>query len=107
MGRGSWSPHALQKAVDLTNELYSQKHQATGNASGVSDGLRAAFKHTVCETIETARTEACYSPADWPRIERKIERYAIERALVAHDILQVRRTEIPLPIKSIFAARVS
>ena len=107
-GGKDWSAAAIEEAKDLTNELYSEKPAAGAVPPEVSDELRNAFQRRVLETMEEARRGACYyDPETWSKVERKIKRYAIKRALVAHGILMVRRTVIPLPKKFIFAAKIS
>ena len=101
--RGEWTREALERARVLGNEERSRAVEPGGERIPWEE-FRRAFKATVARELELSRGEALYGEEVPARVETALRRLAIERALVAHEILQVRRREIPLPRKLLFAA---
>ena len=66
--------------------------------------LRLAFQETVGREFLLSESEAHYGGEMPPRVRATLRRLAIERALVAHGILEVRRRLIPLPKRFLFTA---
>jgi transposase InsO family protein len=100
--RGEWTREAFEAARTMANEL---RGKIDGVQSGIpSDGLRAAFGETLREELEHSEREALYEGRVPERVMQTLRRLAIERALVAHGILEVRRRLIPLPKRFLFAA---
>ena len=67
-------------------------------------GFRALFRETLAAELAVSEREALYGDAVPEAVRLTLRRLAIERALVAHGILQVRRRMIPLPKRFLFAA---
>jgi hypothetical protein len=100
--RGEWTPEALERARAMANELRGKVHEAGG--SSLSADFRAAFRETLAEELAVSEREALYGGVVPERVALTLRRLAIERALVAHGILEVRRRLIPLPKRFLFAA---
>lgn len=98
---GGGSGESLRWAQALANEL---RVKAEGEVQPPSEELRAAFQETVGRDRGLAEEEAHYGGEVPARVRATLERLAIERALVAHGILEVRRRVIPLPKRFLFAA---
>ena len=92
---------SLRCAQVLANEL---RVRAEGTAVAPSEAMRAAFQETVAREIGFGEEEAHYGGEVPARVRGTLRRLAIERALVAHGILEVRRRVIPLPKRFLFAA---
>jgi transposase InsO family protein len=97
-----WGPEALERAKEIANGRV---------ASGptIPDGLRDVFTESV-EKLEASLLEEAgldRSGHDEPELRVLARRTAMERALVAHGILQVRRGRIPLRIGSRPWARIA
>ena len=97
-----WGPEALERAKEIANG---------GVAYGptIPDGLREVFTESV-EVLEASLLEEAgldRSGHDEPKLRVLARRTAMERALVAHGILQVRRGRIPLRIGSRPWARIA
>jgi hypothetical protein len=101
--RGEWMPEALERARAMANELRTREPEMPGAGSS-SASLRAAFQETLRGELALSEREALYGGAVPERIALTLRRLAIERALVAHGILEVRRRVIPLPTRFLFAA---
>ena len=86
----------------MANELRGKVDEAGGRILGV--GYRALFLETLAAELAVSEREALYEGAVPESVALTLRRLAIERALVAHGILQVRRRMIPLPKRFLFAA---
>src|SRR6058998_68491 len=89
-----WTGDDLDRAMEVTNALYSQDRDP------VTPELRAKF----CEAL---RAEEGRIPNSSGRTKTEARRQAISRALVARGILEIRRSRIPPSLKSFFRANIS
>jgi transposase InsO family protein len=102
-----WGPEALKRAKELAN---AHLEEADSDARPViPDGLRAAFAELVWVLEAALLDEAGLTREgdDEPGLRAVARRTAMERALVAHGILEVRRLRIPLRIRSRPWARIA
>jgi hypothetical protein len=100
---GGKRKETLDEVRAVANELRADPGEA-GGVSSPSEAERAAFQESVRRELAISLAEAHYGSEVPARVRRTLERLAIERALVAHGILEVRRRVIPLPKKLLFAA---
>ena len=102
-----WSPEALERAKEIAN---AHVEEADSNARRViPDALRTAFAVSV-RVLEAALLDEAglaREGDDEPGLRAVARRTAMERALVAHGILEVRRMRIPLRIRSRPWARIA
>jgi hypothetical protein len=112
---GYWSAEDMDRAQWITNHIRHGRKRGRSAAEAWADRpaltplVRQAFSSTVSLQLERAKAELGIAPeAPLGRKEdMSIKRTAISRALVAHGFLQHRRRRIPLPIKSLRAAKIS
>jgi hypothetical protein len=113
---GQWTCDDLEAARLLANEMSRPQglngpspKTAWEGRQRVSDALRLSFNETYIRLEKEARVELGFPPDKDPdpASQAKIDRVAIPRALVAHDLLFFRRRRISPPIKARFWRKIS
>lgn len=102
-----WTTDALERAKEIANTW--QRSRRRVRVEGISkarpvitDGLRNAFRESVQHLEEALLREGLgVEGGKEHRRRSQARRQAIERALVAHDILHITRRRIPLRLRSL------
>ena len=113
---GSWLAEDLQVAQRLTNSLPKRpgkdaisRGEVFHAREPITREMRLAFAVTVKEEEARERADRGIARAEVlsQAKQAEVDRTAINRALVAHGILNVRKRRVSLTLKSIFRAKIS